>query len=297
MAIGRSCSGCAAVWSSSRGAGRRQPTAALVLSQPGFGHATLAALVVLGRLRARRGDPGAWESLDEALALALPTGEIERIGLVAAARAEAAWLEGRHEVAQQRRVYWVIGELACWRWRAGIREQLPLGTPEPYAAQIAGDWERAAELWRALGCPYDAALALAGADEEEALRCALEQLQRLGARPAAAIVASRLRERGARGLPRGPRDVARANPANLTRRELDVLALLAEGLRNADIAERLVVSRRTVDHHVSAILRKLGVRTRGEAAAEASRLGLSGPRSLAPPSSWPAQDRQRRAPR
>jgi DNA-binding NarL/FixJ family response regulator len=57
-----------------------------------------------------------------------------------------------------------------------------------------------------------------------------------------------------------------------------VLALLAEGLRNAEIAERLVVSQKTVDHHVSAILRKLAVRTRGAAGAEAARLGLLAPR-------------------
>ena len=57
-----------------------------------------------------------------------------------------------------------------------------------------------------------------------------------------------------------------------------MLGLLTEGLRNADIATRLVVSEKTVDHHVSAILRKLDARTRGEAAAQAGRLGLTGPR-------------------
>jgi len=82
-----------------------------------------------------------------------------------------------------------------------------------------------------------------------------------------------LREQGA-SVPRGPRATTQGNPAQLTQRELDVLALLAEGLRNAEIAERLVVSRRTVDHHVSAILRKLDARTRLEAVAAARRLGL-----------------------
>jgi DNA-binding NarL/FixJ family response regulator len=144
----------------------------------------------------------------------------------------------------------------------------------PYAAELAGDWGRAAELWAGLGCPYEAALALAGADDDGALRRALDELQRLGAQLAAVIVARRLRERGARGLPRGPRAATRENPAGLTAREVEVLELIGEGLRNADIAERLFLSEKTVSHHVSAILRKLGVRTRGEASAEARRLGI-----------------------
>jgi DNA-binding NarL/FixJ family response regulator len=140
---------------------------------------------------------------------------------------------------------------------------------------MTGDWARAAELWVELGCPYEAALARADADDEDALRQALGDLQTMGAVPAAAIVARRLRGRGAVGLPRGPRPATRGNPANLTPRELEVLALVAQGLRNAEIAERLYLSEKTVGHHVSAILRKLDVRTRGEASAEAVRLQLT----------------------
>jgi DNA-binding NarL/FixJ family response regulator len=161
-----------------------------------------------------------------------------------------------------------------WRWRAGLLQEPPPGAAEPYTAQIGGDWARAAELWTEIGCPYEAALALADADDDEVLRGALDTLHALGATPAAAIVARRLRTRGASGLPRGPRAATRENPANLTARELDVLALVAQGLRNADIAERLFLSAKTVDHHVSAILRKLGVRTRREAGLEAVRLGV-----------------------
>jgi DNA-binding NarL/FixJ family response regulator len=119
-----------------------------------------------------------------------------------------------------------------------------------------------------------AAGALADSDQEGQLRTALAELQRLGARPLAAAVARRLRELGVRGLARGPRPSTRANPANLTARETEVLALVTEGLRNADIAQRLFVSTRTVDHHVSAILAKLGVRSRAEAARAAARLGI-----------------------
>jgi DNA-binding NarL/FixJ family response regulator len=106
------------------------------------------------------------------------------------------------------------------------------------------------------------------------LRRAHAELQRLGARPAEGRAARLLRERGARDLPQGPRRKTRANPAGLTGRQLEVLTLLADGLRNAQIADRLVLSRKTVDHHVSAILRKLEVGSRTEAAAEAGRLGI-----------------------
>jgi DNA-binding CsgD family transcriptional regulator len=245
------------------------------------------ALVVLGLVRARRGDPDHRAPLEEAWALAEPTRELPRLAPVAAARAEAAWLEGDRDavaeatqgalpLALERRWGRLAGELAVWRRRAGFGHEIPTAGAGPYALQLAGDWAAAAERWRELGCPYEAALALADAGEEAPLRRALDELQRLGARPAAAIVARRLRERGAVRLPRGPRPATRRNPAGLKPRELEVLALLAGGLRYADIAARLVLSERTVSHHVGAILRKLGVHTRDQASAEAARLGLTG---------------------
>jgi DNA-binding CsgD family transcriptional regulator len=245
------------------------------------------ALALLGLVRARRGDPEHTLPLEKAWALAAPTGDMWRMWPIATARAEAAWLEGDcdgvvaategiFERAVEERFERLAGELACWRWRAGVEEAAPPGVAEPYALQFAGEWERAAELWRELGFPYEAALALADAPEEEPQRQGLEELQELGARPAAAIVARRLRELGVRGLPRGPRPTTRQNPAGLTAREVEILGLLAEGLRNNEIAARLVISERTVGHHVGAILRKLRVRTRTEASAEAVRLGLAG---------------------
>jgi DNA-binding NarL/FixJ family response regulator len=130
---------------------------------------------------------------------------------------------------------------------------------------------------------HEAARARAEIGEEEELRGALAVFESLGARPDAQRVRQALREQGV-PVARGPRPSTRDNPANLTARELEVLALLGEGLRNAEIADRLVVSRRTVDHHVSAILRKLGARTRGEAAATATRLGILEDRQRAGPS-------------
>ena len=115
---------------------------------------------------------------------------------------------------------------------------------------------------------------MTGADTEELLRRALAEFQRLGASAAAGVLARRLRERGARGLPRGPRPTTLENPAGLTSRELEILTLVAGGLRNREIAERLFLSEKTVDHHISAILAKLGVRSRTDAMRRAIELGL-----------------------
>jgi len=242
-------------------------------------------LAVVGRLRARRGEPDPWGPLDAALELALQTGELQRLAPVAAARAEARWLGGEDdriaeettavlELALERDDVWTAGELSVWRHRGGIeapKDRDKLATP--FRLELE-DPLAAAEYWTQVGCPYEAALALLATDDERDLRASLAQLQRLGARTAAALVTRRLRERGVRDVRSGPRASTRSNPAGLTGRQVQVLELLARGERNADIATRLFVSERTVDHHVSTILGKLGVRTRGQAAAEAVRLGI-----------------------
>jgi DNA-binding CsgD family transcriptional regulator len=211
---------------------------------------------------------------------------VQRVALVAGARAEARWLAGENEeiagetdvalaLALQHGHRWLTGGLCVWRRRAGIVDEIaPDAAAEPFRLELEGALEAAAEGWTAIGCPYEAALALAHADADAAQRRGLAELQRLGAHPAARRVARALRERGVRNVRRGPRATTRGNPAGLTARELEVLALVAEGLRNAEIAERLFVSEKTVGHHVSAILRKLGVATRSQAGAEAAHLGI-----------------------
>ena len=248
------------------------------------GMAPFVALIVLGQVRARRGDPDVWAPLDRAMEMADGTGELRRLGPLAAARAEAAWLANDRErtldearvafgLAVEKRHSWFAGELAYWMWKGGGPDAAPELAAEPYRLQMTGSPREAAAIWIALGCPYEAAWALAESGDEEALHDALAKFERLGALPATRSTRHTLRSLGAT-VPRGPRSSTRANVAQLTTRELDVLGLVATGLRNGEIAERLVLSRRTVDHHVSAILRKLDARTRGEAVAEAARLGV-----------------------
>ena len=245
----------------------------------------LNSLLVLGVLHARRGDGSPWPALDEAARIAAGSGELERLAPAAVARAEAFWLTGASERIDEETAGALaraeasghgptIGALAVWRARAGIAYAGGDGLPAPYREELTGEHRAAADVWAALGCAYDAALALGTCPREEEMRDGLDAFLRLGARPAAAVVARRLRERGVRGVHVGPRAATRANPVGLTTRQLDVLALIARGDRNADIAAKLFLSEKTVGHHVSAILGKLGVRTRGQAAAEAARLGI-----------------------
>jgi DNA-binding CsgD family transcriptional regulator len=262
-------------------------SAMTVLTRPGVAAPTrITPLTVIGRLRARRGDPDPFKPLDEASTLASATGELQRLLPVALARAEARWLAGEAhligfetsvalDLAAAQQLPWGVGELLLWRRRAGLGELPdPVVAAEPFARMLAGEAEHAARLWTELGCSYESALALVDSEDESSIRRGLEELQRLGARRTAAIVVRSLRRRGVRDLRQGPHAATRENPSGLTARELDVLRLVATGMRNSQIAEQLVVSPKTVDHHVSAILSKLGVKTRTEAAARANRLGI-----------------------
>jgi len=243
--------------------------------EPGI--STLPALITLARVQVRKGDPGAPETLAKAWEQAAHTGELHRMGPAASARAEYAWLQGDAEALREAVLpAWALvdisslpraaDELAFWMHRAGLLDQVPAGLALPFARHLAGDREGAAAEWRRLGCPYEEAMALADSGSETHLRQALEILDGLGALPAGAMVRRSLRAMGASAVPRGPRPATRANPGGLTGRQVDVLKLIAAGLTNAEIADRLYISAKTVDHHVSAILNKLGVATRREAA-------------------------------
>jgi DNA-binding CsgD family transcriptional regulator/type II secretory pathway predicted ATPase ExeA len=276
-------------------AGAEQDARAALAEREQLRHAgpvAVDALVVLGLLQARRGDPDATGTLEEAAAHAMPSGELQWIGLVAAARAEHAWLHGEdHRVAEeaagafelavQAGHPWYAGELACWLWRADALPEVPAVAAEPYRLLLAGDWQAAASAWQQLGCPYEQAQALAHGDDEACLQ-ALGLLDGLGATQAAQRLRRQLRARGSLRIPRGPSRATAANPAGLTGRQLEVLGLLAAGHSNAEIAERLSLSVKTVDHHVAAVLAKLGVGSRRQAAVAARRLGIALPRNGEP---------------
>ena len=239
----------------------------------------VAALATLGRVHARRGDADASAILDRALELARPTRESQRLIPILTAQAELAWLVGRPEDID-RRVHEGLEALSVedsrrdrerliyWLWKAGRSTLDGLNGDGPYAMLMRGEWRRAADFWEAVGCAYEEAEALMHGDRLAAIR-ALEVFQTLGAAPAVRLAGQRLRQLGADRLPRGRRRSTRAHPAGLTARESEILEMLARGLLNPQIAEKLFVSRKTVEHHVSSILGKLQVSSREEAVARA----------------------------
>ena len=238
------------------------------------------------RLLARRGDPAAGPLLERAWEQAVAQRSVPGVVFAGTAIAEWAWLTGRPDRAagvaaelSSRRdrpgFAPVLGELLRYRQRAGVDAAPFPGCPVPWAAGLAGDWRSAAAAWAEIGDPYEQALELASSGEVDPTLAALRTLDGLGATAASGLVRARLADLGVTRVPRGPAAATRANPAGLTQRQVDVLGLLAEGMTNAEIAARLVLSVRTVDHHVAAVLDKLGVRTRRAAAAAARELDLS----------------------
>jgi DNA-binding CsgD family transcriptional regulator len=244
----------------------------------------LRALIVLARLRLRRGAPEAMALLADAREIAEQLLELQGTAQVAAALAEAAWLRGEpaavveharpaYDEARRRHVLAWEAELGYWLAKAGQAVEHPAGD-HPYALLTSGRWRAAAAVWEREGCPYERALALAESSDPDDLLTALTALNAVGAVPLAGVVRARLWSLGVTHLPRGPLPSTRGNAAGLTQRQLEVMRLVATGQTNREIADRLVLSERTVDTHVAAIFAKLGAHTRREASDRAADLGL-----------------------
>jgi DNA-binding CsgD family transcriptional regulator/tetratricopeptide (TPR) repeat protein len=252
---------------------------------PGRPQTRNTALNVLGRIQVRRGQSTGDAVLAEAWEFAERSRELQHRAPIAAARAEAAWLRGDraavaplvepvHADACRQGAVTIRVELDYWLMRAG-RPVAPVAPDHPYMLHASGRWREAAVAWQESGCPYEYAVALADSSDPDDLLASLDELDRLRAEPLARQVRRRLREFGISRIPRGPLLATRENPGGLTDRQLEVAKLLAAGLTNPEIAARLVLSVRTIENHVAAILGKLGARSRRDLATRTAALGLS----------------------
>ncbi len=244
-------------------------------------------LTALGLLAARRGDAdGVWGPLDEARDHIAKSQSLGYQGFIAMTRGEVYLLHDDVERIRSEVLPWyeeavrlgdedVLAELTMLVWRAGLVGDVPVGLREPELLTMTGHHRQAADLYAAAGLPYKAAWALLDSDEEIDLREARAMFDRLGAKALVERCDAKLRAIGAK-VPRGARPSTRANVGGLTDREVEVLHLLEQGLRNAEIAGRLFLSEKTVGHHVSAILAKLGVSSRLEAVRRARDLSAVG---------------------
>ena len=253
-----------------REVGQREPSVAQLLAK-----------TVLAELAVRRGDTDAQERLADLADQAERTAELQRIGPVLQLETEWALTTGapmpldrfeRTKQTMQTYVGWQESAVAAWAAVAGISISFDGRSPEPHAAMIRHDWTAAADLYADVGWDYDRALMLSLLGEEAALSEAIDIARRLKARPLEERVSSQMKDLGMK-VPPVRRGAAVTNSGGLTSRQLEALELLAEGLTNTEIAERLFVSTRTAEHHVEAILTKLGVATRREAARRYAELG------------------------
>jgi DNA-binding CsgD family transcriptional regulator len=258
-------------------------TAVSVMEHESF--ARLPAAIVHARLKVRRGDPDAAEAIAAAVEAAQATGEAQRIVPAIGAAAEHAWMQdrladiiddvqGAHSLALRTSSPRWIGETSIWLQAAGRLDEVPHRAENVARLIIEARWTEAAREWELIGAPYEAAVCRALADDSETVIEGLAGLDRLGAAPMARRTRNRLARMGVEKIPRGPRKSTAANPAGLTARQMDVLGLVVEGRTNAEIAERLFLSARTVDHHVAAILLKLEVESRRHVRDKAADLGL-----------------------
>ncbi len=258
-----------------------------VLVDQGMPLATLWPRLVRVLVPLRRGMAAELDLLDEAWSLAEQIDEPLRRLSVLAGLAEAAWMTGRDDdrvsgyaVAQLAELgshpgaAWGAGMLAAWLRRMGYPAAEPAVGAEPYRLVTEGRFADAARWWRLRGDPFAEAMAWTDSAIGEDRARGIRLLDSIGAVGTADRLRVSLRQEGLVLVPQRPRESTRANPAGLTNRQLEVAQLVARGLSNAEIASRLFISPKTADHHVSAVLTKLGVPNRRAVVVGAARLGL-----------------------
>lgn len=243
----------------------------------------MVVLPVIGGISARKGRPSARATLTKAWEMSLLSGENQRLAPVAAAFAEYAWISDETDlpISDFKRVMdaeiergfqYSPGSICFWLWKLGELTEPPGRIAEPYRLVMMGRASEAAAIWKRKGVPYEMALSMMHGDHNLQL-ASLEVFETLGASAVAAKLRKELRDQGVR-VPRGRGRKTRGHMAGLTGRQAEVLSLLDENLSNREIADRLFLSPRTVENHVSAILAKLNSDTREEAVMRARAEGI-----------------------
>jgi DNA-binding CsgD family transcriptional regulator len=244
----------------------------------------ISALVVMALINMRKAEAGVLALLDEAKKLAFDTYEMQRLLPVVTALLEYEWLTGSTNM-EQRELDDVIGLVkeadnvidnsSFVYWLKKTRGQTIPGMElfEAYRMDSKASAAKAALVWQKLGCPYEQALALFEGTEDNK-RMAVSMVHELGAIATCEKLKQLMRNSGIKSIPRGMRKSTQANPAHLTEREIDIIHLLKEGLQNKEIAGKLYISPKTVDHHISSLLFKLNVNSRAKAVQAAAKLGI-----------------------
>jgi DNA-binding CsgD family transcriptional regulator len=239
------------------------------------------ALIVLAKIKLRRGDGDPLQLLLDAKAAAVEMKELPSMIPALTGLLEYEWITGTRVVDREvlqltmslvEQKGDVFGNSEFAFWLSKVRNQ-SVQLKEFFGGYQSSTLAKSVAVWKSLDCPYEQALLLFEGSLQDK-RQALDIMDKLGATAVFEKMKFIMRTSGIRQLPRGIRKTTRANAANLTLRELDVLHFLREGLQNKDISKRLFISPKTVDHHISSILFKLDVDSRIKAVKQAIELEL-----------------------